>query len=225
MESTAFMTDQFSGVDLTCFRGGRMVFQGLSFALEPGGAIVLRGPNGSGKSSLLRVMAGLLPPSAGSLQWHDGAVEDEPEAHFQRLHYVGHHDAVKPVLTVGENIAFWARLRGSADGVQTALDTFAIGHLADVPGRFLSAGQKRRVNLARVLAAPATLWLLDEPTTALDVATVGRFERAVATHRAAGGMVVASTHAALAMADADVLNLDDFHAREQMAEASDAGLF
>ncbi len=197
-----------------------MVFAGLSFALEAGEAILLKGPNGSGKSSLLRLMAGLLQPAAGHLAWHDGAVADEPEAHFSRLHYVGHHDAVKPVLTVGENVQFWARLRGGGTQLGAALDAFAIGQLADVPGRFLSAGQKRRVNLARVLAVPATLWLLDEPTTALDHDTIARFERAVATHRAQGGMVVASTHVELALAGARVLNLADF----QAAEAGDDGV-
>ena len=214
------MMDQFSGNGLACFRGGRMVFAGLTFSLAPGDAILLKGPNGSGKSSLLRVMAGLLQPLAGQLAWHDGSVQDEPEMHFSRLHYVGHHDAVKPVLTVAENVRFWARLRGSGASVGPALDAFAIGHLADVPGRFLSAGQKRRVNLARVLAQPATLWLLDEPTTALDQDTIKRFEQTLARHRATGGMVVASTHADIALDGAAVLNLADF----QVSEASDDGL-
>lgn len=208
------MTDQFSGAGLACFRGGRMVFAGLEFRLQPGEAIVLRGPNGSGKSSLLRIMAGLLQPAAGTLAWHDASVSDEPETHFSRLHYVGHHDAVKPVLTVSENVRFWARLRGQGGGVAAALDAFAIGHLADVPGRFLSAGQKRRVNLARILAHPAPLWLLDEPTTALDQDTIGRFERALARHRAGGGMVVASTHTEIALEGARVLNLAEFQAEE-----------
>lgn len=215
------MSDHFSGTDLSCFRGGRMVFGGLGFSLRPGGAILLKGPNGSGKSSLLRVMAGLLQPSFGALQWHDGPVEDEPEVHFQRLHYVGHHDAIKPVLTAAENVAFWAALRGSRDGVIKALEAFDVGHLADVPGRFLSAGQKRRVNLARILAAPAPLWLLDEPTTALDVATVARFEASLADHRAGGGMVVASTHTELGLEGAETLNLDTFHAEHEF----DAGLY
>lgn len=202
----------FTGTDLACFRGGRLVFRGLSFDLGPGGALLLKGPNGSGKSTLLRIMAGLLQPIAGQLAWQDAGVAEEPENHFQRLHYVGHHDAVKPVLTVSENVAFWAALRDHRARIAPALDAFDIGHLKDVPGRFLSAGQKRRVNLARILAAPAPLWLLDEPTTALDVATVARFERVLAEHRATGGMVVASTHTALGLDDAVTLNLDDFQA-------------
>ncbi|MEK9726434.1 MAG: heme ABC exporter ATP-binding protein CcmA [Rhodospirillaceae bacterium] len=214
MGFTDFMTDQFSGTGLACFRGGRMVFAGLSFRLSSGGAILLKGPNGSGKSSLLRVMAGLLQPATGMLSWHDGDVTEEPETHFSRLHYVGHHDAVKPVLTVAENVRFWARLRGGGEGVEAALEGLAIRHLADVPGRFLSAGQKRRVNLARVLAHPATLWLLDEPTTALDTDTIKSFEQACAAHRARGGMVVASTHAELALDGAEVLNLADFQTEE-----------
>jgi len=219
------MTEQFSGADLACFRGGRMVFAGLSFALDRGAAIQLRGPNGSGKSTLLRLMAGLLAPVQGRVSWHDGTIDDEPERHFQRLHYVGHHDAVKPVLTVRENVEFWAKLRGAGGDVAKALETLDIGHLSEVPGRFLSAGQKRRVNLARVLAAPAMLWLLDEPTTALDVATVARFEDAIAAHRAAGGMVVASTHTDLALDGCRVLNLDEFQARDtDHTEAGNDGL-
>ena len=211
----------FSGSDLACFRGGRLVFRGLSFELRPGGALLLKGPNGSGKSTLLRIMAGLLQPIAGNLAWQDSTVADEPEGHFQRLHYVGHHDAVKPVLTVAENVAFWAALRDQHARLDPALDAFDIRHLKDVPGRFLSAGQKRRVNLARILAAPAPLWLLDEPTTALDVATVARFERVLAEHRATGGMVVASTHTALGLDDAVTLNLDEFQAEADI----DDGLY
>jgi heme exporter protein A len=209
------MSTQFSGTDLACFRGGRMVFAGLSFALQPGGAILLKGPNGSGKSSLLRLMAGLLRPLSGQLAWHDGPVDDEPEIHYSRLHYVGHHDAIKPVLTVSENVAFWAALRGTRDQVLPALEAFDIAHLADIPGRFLSAGQKRRVNLARILAAPASLWLLDEPTTALDVATIARVEKALATHREGGGMVIASTHTALGLEGAEILNLDRYIAESE----------
>ncbi len=205
------MSTQFSGTDLACYRGGRMVFADLSFDLQPGGALLLKGPNGSGKSTLLRIMAGLLQPLGGSIGWQDGTVKDEPENHFQRLHYVGHHDAVKPVLTVAENVSFWAAMRGTHAQLASALDAFDITHLRDVPGRFLSAGQKRRVNLARILASPAPLWLLDEPTTALDVATIARFEQALVDHRKTGGMVVASTHTALGLDDAVTLNLNEFH--------------
>lgn len=209
----------FSGHALACIRSERVVFAGLEFEVKAGGALLLIGPNGSGKSSLLRVMAGLLAPAAGRLSWGGGDVADDRDAHGARLHYVGHHDAVKPVLSVAENVRFWADLRGGVPGdaatrVTAALDAFAIGHLAHIPGRFLSAGQRRRVNLARILAAPAPLWLLDEPTTALDRATIAALERLIAAHRAAGGMVIASTHSDIGLDGAETLSLSDFQAAD-----------
>jgi len=204
----------FSGKDLICVRGERTVFTGLNFTLEAGGALVLIGPNASGKSSLLRLMAGLLKAASGSLSWDVEEISEDPEAHGGRLHYVGHHDAVKPVLNVSENVSFWASLMSGGadvgDATAAALSAFGIGHLADVPGRFLSAGQKRRVNLARILAAPAPLWLLDEPTTALDKEAITALEATIERHRAGGGMVVISTHSDMQLADYQVLDLTDF---------------
>jgi len=200
----------FSGQGLGCFRGGRLVFANLSFALQPGNALVLRGPNGSGKSTLLRLMAGLIQPLEGRIQWSDAGITDDPDLHYGRTHYVGHADALKPVLTVTENVAFWARLRTPQSDVAGAIDKLGIAPLADVPGQFLSAGQKRRVNLARILAVPANLWLLDEPATALDVDAIAALCDAIAEHRAAGGMVVASTHQNLALTDHAVLHLSDY---------------
>ncbi len=203
---------QFTGKDLLCVRGGRVVFTGLDFSVGPGGALVLIGPNGSGKSSLLRLMAGLLKPYAGIVAWDGEGIAEDPEAHGGRMHYVGHHDAVKPALSVHENVSFWAGLHGHVGTVDGALETLAISHLSDVPGRFLSAGQKRRVNLARVLAAPSPLWLLDEPTTALDKATITTLERQIAEHRAGGGIVVLSTHGEIPLEGAGVLELAHFQA-------------
>ncbi|MCW2238240.1 heme ABC exporter ATP-binding protein CcmA [Azospirillum canadense] len=203
----------FAGTELTCLRGDRLVFTGLDFRIEPGEALVLLGPNGSGKSSLLRVMAGLLKPLRGQLSWDDIAVTEDPDGHRSRIHYVGHLDAVKPVLSAVENLAFWANLGGAADprtSARAALDRLGVPHIANVPGRYLSAGQKRRLNLARVLAAPATLWLLDEPTVALDRAAIALFEEIIAEHRAGGGMVAVSTHVDIAMPGARDLHLDDF---------------
>jgi len=200
----------FSGTDLLCFRGERTVFAGLSFGMDAGDALVLRGRNGSGKSTLLRLMAGLLKPEQGIINWSGENINEEPEDHNQRLHYVGHLDAVKAVLSVSENIQFWSELRGCEVNVPKALEVFGIGFLADVPGRFLSAGQKRRVNLARIIATPAPLWLLDEPTTALDADAIQALEKAIATHRQEGGMVVASTHSELGLTGVETLNLDNF---------------
>ncbi len=190
---------EFAASELACVRGERLVFAGLACRVTGGGALVLRGANGSGKSSLLRLMAGLARPAHGLLSWNGEDVRDDPEAHRRRVHYVGHLDAVKPVLTVHEQLAGWGRLAGlsrrQADtGAGDALARFGIDHLADVPGRYLSAGQRRRVALARVLVAPASLWLLDEPRTALDADAVARLDRVMEAHRAAGGIIVLSLH-------------------------------
>jgi heme exporter protein A len=201
----------FAGHDLACRRGERLIFARLSFALGEGGALLLTGPNGSGKSSLIRVMAGLLPPQRGSMTWQDGLIAEDPAAHRARLHLVGHQDAVKPVLTVLETAAFWGGLRGGeAAAAQAALERFGLAPLAAYPCRLLSAGQRRRLALARLLASPAPLWLLDEPTTGLDQASTRALEAAIADHRAAGGMVVASTHIPLGMEGAQTLSLAAF---------------
>lgn len=198
----------FEGRSLHCRRGGRDVFAGLSFSLPPGGALLLTGANGSGKSSLLRLMAGLLKPVAGELLWEGRNLAEAPEEHAARLHYLGHLDAVKPVLSVAENLRFWAGLRDGAPAVETALERFALTDLAGLPGRLLSAGQRRRLALARLLASPATLWLLDEPSVGLDHASAGLLAAAIADHRAAGGRVVVATHTALELRDPQHLSLD-----------------
>lgn len=181
--------------------------------MAPGGALLLLGRNGSGKSSLLRLLAGLLKPATGALFWGDEKLGAEREAHAGRLHYLGHQDAVKPVLTVEENLLFWARLHDSAtppERIAAALAAFNLTPLAQTPGRLLSAGQKRRLALARLLAAPAPLWLLDEPSVGLDRDSVARLETVLAEHRAAGGMVALSTHADIALPGAEILQLADF---------------
>jgi heme exporter protein A len=200
---------EFEGRSLQCRRGGRDVFAGLDFVLPPGGALLLTGPNGSGKSSLLRLMAGLLRPAAGRLLWDGRPIAEAPEAHAVRLHYLGHLDAVKPVLSVSQNLRFWAALRGGTDAPKRALEAFALTELAEVPGRLLSAGQRRRLALARLIAAPAELWLLDEPSVGLDHASAVRLAAAIAEHRAGGGRVVVATHTALDLDDPQRLSLDD----------------
>jgi len=206
--SAAFRAEQ-----LSCRRGDRLIFQGLDFSMPPGGALLLLGRNGSGKSSLLRLLAGLLKPASGQLFWGDQALASEREAHAGRLHYLGHQDAVKPVLTVEENLLFWARLHDPAtppERISLALDTFNLKLLAQTPGKLLSAGQTRRLALARLLAARAPLWLLDEPSVGLDHDSLGRLEQALAEHRAAGGLVALSTHAEIALPGAEVLQMGDF---------------
>jgi heme exporter protein A len=199
----------FTGHDLTCVRGERRVFARLGFALDPGAALMLTGANGSGKTSLLRLMAGLGRPAQGEIRWNGEDIADDPETHNARLHFVGHGDTVKPALTARENVAFWAAVRGGGDAA-AGLAAFALEPLASVPGRFLSAGQRRRVNLARLAATKAALWLLDEPATALDADSVARLRAAIAHHRGEGGMVVLSTHGGLDLPDAATLDMSAY---------------
>jgi heme exporter protein A len=202
---------EFSGEDLVCVRGERTVFVGVSFRLASGGALVLAGPNGAGKSSLLRMMAGLLPPANGLLAWEGDAIADDAEAHRRRVRYIAHAEAVKPALTVAENLLAWSVLWGGLAGAENravaALDAFGIGRLADLPGRYLSAGQKRRLALARLLLAPAPLWLLDEPRAGLDADAERRLEHAIRRHRQGGGMVVMALHGGERPEDARTLDL------------------
>jgi heme exporter protein A len=213
----------FAGSDLACRRGERLVFAGLSFALAPGAALLLTGPNGSGKSSLLRLMTGLLRPERGELAWGGVATAEDPAAHRARLHFVGHHDMVKAALTVAETVRFWGGLRGGGTAAATAaLERFRLGALADTPCRFLSAGQRRRLNLARLLASPAPLWLLDEPSTGLDRESTGDLERVIAEHRGGGGIVVVSTHVPLALDAPERLELGAYaRARAAVTAASE----
>jgi heme exporter protein A len=212
----------FTGHGLVCVRGGRTVFEGLDFALKPGDALVLLGPNGSGKSSLLRIMAGLLKPTDGDLLWYGYAVADDPESHHARQHYVGHLDGLKAAMTVSENLSFWTGLRMGeappAELIRSALGSLGLDHLADFPARMLSAGQKRRLSLARMLASPADLWLLDEPTEALDRDSIAALEQAIARHRRRGGMVVVATHSEMALGRSWPLHLDRFTPTSGLAE-------
>lgn len=203
---------QFSGTNLTCIRGERIVFEALDFSLGEGEVLYLRGRNGSGKSTLLRVMVGLLGVVEGEMTWNGEPLSEDPEGHRARLHYVGHQDAIKTALTVTENLAFWAEMSGvdkSKCTIPEALETFSLSHLAQLPARFLSAGQKRRLNLARIVASPAPLWLLDEPTNSLDKESVAALYDAIAAHRQKGGMVLLATHDDLTE-DVRILDLGQF---------------
>lgn len=196
---------------LACRRAERLIFQDLGFHLQPGGLLLLVGPNGSGKSSLLRLLAGLLRPVAGRLTYGGRPVFDEPSDYHRRLHYLGHQEAAKPVLTGAENLAFWCRLRGAGTkGLQPALDAFRLRELAGQPVRLYSAGQRRRLALARLLAAPAPIWLLDEPSVGLDDASVATLVAAVERHRAGGGQVVLATHVELGLAAPQRLVLAEY---------------
>jgi heme exporter protein A len=193
--------------DLSCERGGREVFTGLNFSLAAGEAMAVTGPNGAGKTTLLRLIAGLLPPAAGRVLLEGGGADATlPE----QAHYVGHRDALKPALTVRENLAFWYAFLGGADApaasAAAALDAVGLAGLAGLPAAYLSAGQRRRLALARLVAAPRPIWLLDEPTAALDAASQQRLAELMRAHLAGGGLIVAATHGPLGL-DAKELRL------------------
>lgn len=202
----------FRAEGLACARGERAVFRDVDLCIAAGEALVLRGPNGAGKSSLLRILAGLLPPYAGGMEWHDGPVAQAPERHAARLVLVGHANAVPAVLTPAEVLAFWARCIPGADPdrVAGALTAFGLHDLADLPARYLSAGQTRRVALARLLLGPAPLWLLDEPASGLDTASAAALSACIADHRAGGGMVIAALHGPSDLPGARELDLTPF---------------
>ena len=178
---------------LACRRGDRLVFSGLDFEVRPGELLLLRGPNGSGKSTLLRLLAGLIPPERGWLSWN-GAPIGDPEAWRAEIAYLGHLDAAKPELTPREDLRFWTRMRGARTDRGVALDRLGLTPLADLPCRMLSAGQRRRLALARIAASGAQLWLLDEPFNALDDAAARMFAALLAEHRARGGLALLAAH-------------------------------
>lgn len=183
---------------VACLRGDRLLFEGLSFALEPGGAALLTGQNGAGKSSLIRIAAGLLPASAGSVE-RDGGIAFADEA-----------AALDPRLPLAAALGFWAKLDGARQAdVDAALDRMAIANLAQVPVRLFSTGQRKRAALARVIAGRAGIWLLDEPGNGLDSASIERLAEAIAAHRAAGGIAVVATHQPLPLPGAVEIALGD----------------
>ena len=203
----------FAGEDLSCARGPRLLFAGLGFAVEPGGVLVLTGPNGCGKSTLLRLMAGLIRPLTGALTWGGQPLEGSDQPISARLAYLGYLDAIKPALSAQENLSFWAALadpREAAARARLALEELGLADLADLPGRYLSSGQRRRLAIARMLVSGAPLWLLDEPTVALDTDGVSRLSGAVARHRDGGGMAVVATHADLALPGAETMSVADY---------------
>ena len=191
------------GEGLAAFRGERLVLRDVAFSVPPGGALLLTGPNGSGKSTLLRLLAGLVRAAAGRLLWAGEDALADLAAHGGRVGYLGHLEAIKPGLTAAENLRLW----GDARAVAAALDSAGLAGLADLPARMLSAGQRRRLALARFSLRAAPVWLLDEPTLGLDAASVARFGGQLAAHRAAGGVVVAATHLPLPLPGAATLAL------------------
>jgi len=189
---------QLLGRSICCVRGGREVFSGLDFEAASGQALAVTGPNGSGKTSLLRLIAGLLAPSAGSIDLEGREIElTLPE----QSHYLGHRDALKPALSVLENLSFWRDfLGGDAGAGEQTLAQIGLGHAAHLPAAYLSAGQRRRLSIGRLLAVRRPVWLLDEPTSALDAAGQDLFAGLMRDHLGSGGIIIAATHARLGIA-------------------------
>ena len=187
---------QLRADNLDCVRGGRTVFRDCSFALKSGELLQVTGANGSGKTSLLRLVAGLGEPAGGVVSLENG----QPELSIgQQAHLIAHSDAVKAALTVKENILFWSGFLGGGE-VERALTALALQHLAHYPAGLLSAGQKRRLALARLVAVPRAIWLLDEPTAGLDQTSQEKLYELLAVQLAKGGMILATTHVPLEFA-------------------------
>lgn len=196
---------QLTGDNLACSRGGREVFSGLNFSLAGTEALAVTGPNGAGKSSLLRLIAGLVRVAGGELSLAGG----DPEATIaEQAHYLGHQDALKPALSVAENLQFWARFLG-AGGIDAgpALEAVGLAPLTSLPAGYLSAGQRRRLSIARLVAVKRPIWLLDEPTSALDAAAQQRLAGLMRAHLEGGGMILAATHGPIGLDSARELRL------------------
>jgi len=197
---------RLSGSKLECVRGGKRVFANIGFELGAGEALLLLGPNGAGKSSLLRMVAGLLRPAAGSFEL---AGADSDRSLAEQTHYLGHLDPLKSSLSVGENLRFWTRFLGGGrgEGPDEALRVVGLERVGDLPAGYLSAGQRRRLSIARLVAVERPIWLLDEPASALDADGQALLGEVMRRHLAADGLILAATHAPLGLDPARELRL------------------
>lgn len=214
------MNKSLTATGIVVERGGRLALTAPDFVVESGEAGVLTGPNGVGKSTLLRALATLLPVAGGDAAYGDAALSRDRDVFGELVAYAGHLDAVKPAMTVAGNLSAWAAIyRAAPDRVAAALDRFSLDHIADAPAAYCSAGQKRRLGLARLLVMERPIWLLDEPTVSLDAASTEVFAGAVAAHCAAGGVAIAATHIDIGLPTGPRIRLNPPAA--QVADAAD----
>ena len=208
---------------LTCRRGGRTVFRDLSFHANAGEAVLLRGPNGAGKSTLLRVIAGMLPVANGDVTLGGVSLQRDRSGVQEQIAYAGHLDAVKPALSVRKNLALWAGIFGASEnGIEAELERFDLAHIAERPVSQCSAGQKRRLGLARLPVVQRPLWLLDEPTVSLDAAASALVADLIRDHCAGGGIVLAATHIDLGLTESRVLELQGERAGGDASRSDEA---
>ena len=194
MQTPQKLTTDLTAENLTAIRGGRVLFRDLSFRVEAGRALCVEGANGAGKTSLLRMLAGFLVPASGKIRFGDG---EDGEERGKRVGWLGHQDAVKPQMTVRESLSFFAQLYRSDGNVEDAMEAVGLSRLASLPGQYLSAGQKKRVALARLKLCGRPLWLMDEPLASLDVAGKTIAADLIAAHCASGGVAIVATHETL----------------------------
>lgn len=193
--------------NLSCIRQDRLIFKNIGFNVNPGEVLWVKGKNGAGKSSLLRIIAGLLKQAKGDISWKGADVHTDPDEYQGQFRYIAHQDALKPVLTGQENLNFWAGYTGK-DAVKLALQEFELEKIADIPVGIMSAGQRKRTNLARLIACPAPLWILDEPVSSLDVHYIDLFKNQLIKHVDGGGMALLATHQDLDLDFIQTLDLD-----------------
>lgn len=195
--------------NLRCIRGEKLLFDRLGFSLQPGSALALTGPNGGGKTSLMRILSGLMEPAQGEVTWQGQPIRHNAD-YSEHLLYIGHQNAIKPELSVYDNVQYWAALQDCEMLVPAALEFFGLWPMADLPAGQLSAGWQRRVALTRLLSTPSLIWLLDEPATNLDVEGIMLVEGLIETRIKQGGIVILTSHSASPNAMIRYLHLEDF---------------